>query len=150
MRSNWQPIALVAAAVLLLAAGCSHEDSESEGPARAGGAEYVQAVEELLGPALLVARRVSAHMSGRQIAQVEELLEARSVALSELDELRELPVSSEVLDRQRDRLVRSFEPVMARMGNVIADIRAADRDGIARSGPKYFASLEDLPSAVSY
>ena len=149
MRLIRQPIPLIVAAVLLLAGGCSGGDSDSSSEPVTSSVDYVVAVQELLGPPLLVARRVATHMSRRQSASVEELVQARQAARRELTELRQLRLDDAVLDRQRDDLARAFVPVMARMDDVIADVRSADHEALARSGPDYFDALEDLPSAVS-
>lgn len=148
MTARRHLVSLSAVLVSLMLVGCGSGEDSSPGQDPASSADYVQAVEELLGPAGALAAIASDRLSGRP-AQASQSAALVAGAEMELKELKELPLTDPGLVAQRRRLVRGFRPVLSRMRIVARDLARNDRDGLETSGPQLFTAIRELPSATS-
>lgn len=145
-------LAAVVVSAVVAVSGCgTQEAGDAAGAAPSPPAEYVAAVEDLLGPPARMASLGTARLR-RDPAAIPSASEVDGLvrtARRELRELRDLPLDAPGLRGQRDALAGAYQATVTAMERVGRDLVQDDRVALRENLTPLFMSMRGLSSAVS-
>ena len=144
-------VAMVSAAVAVSACG-SQDRGDQAAQVPALPADYVASVQELLGPPARIASLATAR--ARPDPEIDAPTQGQVDAIVAqgrrgLRTLRELPLESPALRRQRDALAGAYQATVTWMDRVGRDLVQDDAVSLRRNLTPLFMSMRGLSSAVS-